>query len=322
MNNPVCILDEDIDIYLSMSWEPGRPHGICGHVYEIIDYYLLLHHHFRVGILFGDTFSEWSEFSKCIEDKYRLSSSELQSFKDNTKFHHLPMYVKGTNILFVDGSLRRLQTLGVRLMFKNILVFKCSYLDTIYDKVYENVTLLQDDRVYIDITPEDVDISVNYIKKINFKHYKELDTNIGDDDTSLIYATTNCRYLHVDNLKSLFDLYKAKKYLIVTNKPSIYNVLSSPRVTILKPPVNGLFDMFSTYIYTPTECMWDGSPRFPAECKHYDKNVIYHDITDKYMSHDRGLYYRRLDISNNFNSLALRDDDEIIDILNEKILYN
>ena len=79
------------------------------------------------------------------------------------------------------------------------------------------------------------------------------------------------------------------------------------------PPVDNLFDKFSTYIYTPVPRKWDCSPRFIAECKYYGKEVIYHNID--YWDVDLGLYWRKHDIDNEFDSLFLRDADEIIPIL-------
>ena len=62
------------DICLSMTWYPGKPHRISGHVFEILDYYIILSNIYNVCILFGDTFTTWSELHDVILTKYDLSS--------------------------------------------------------------------------------------------------------------------------------------------------------------------------------------------------------------------------------------------------------
>jgi hypothetical protein len=89
-------------------------------------------------------------------------------------------------------------------------------------------------------------------------------------------------------------------------------------------PVKNIFERFSTYIYTPTYSVtnpkhgcFDCSPRFIAECAFYNKDIIYHNITDEYLSRDTGLKYRRHDIENNMDSIILTPQDDIINILHE-----
>ena len=45
------LLDNTYDLYLSMTWtqDTNQGHGISGHVYEIIEYYLLLRNKIKVG---------------------------------------------------------------------------------------------------------------------------------------------------------------------------------------------------------------------------------------------------------------------------------
>jgi hypothetical protein len=122
--------------------------------------------------------------------------------------------------------------------------------------------------------------------------------------------------------------HKFEKYIIVTNTPELYfNITKDfPNVTILTAPVENIFEKFDTYIYTPTgidgsiaQISFDCSPRFIAECKYYNKNVIYHNIDEKYLSVDTGLKWRRHDIENSFEKLYLNDSDEIIDILYDRL---
>jgi len=67
--------------------------------------------------------------------------------------------------------------------------------------------------------------------------------------------------------------------------------------------------------YTSNTRNFDCSPRFITECKFYNKNIyIETDLT-----HDKGAYYRWLDIQNNFESLKLKNDDLILKILRNEV---
>ena len=80
-------------------------------------------------------------------------------------------------------------------------------------------------------------------------------------------------------------------------------------------PVNNIFEKFNTYIYTPTRDKFDCSPRFIAECNFYKKGILYHNINEDYLKIDTGLRYRKYDIENDFKSITLQDDDNIIKII-------
>lgn len=305
-----------LDIVLSMSWEPGRPHGICGHVYEMIEYGMLLSNYMTTGLLFGDTIQTKQQLTDIINDKYTYTEEQVTRLVENTIISDNPTFVIGTSMLLVDGGLRRFQEAGIRLIFDNIICFKCSYIDTIHDRCYTNVTLLQDDRLYKNITPEDCEISTQYVKKIDFKRLR--DVTPCSTDTCMLYLTGNCRELELDVVRDII-LQDSRKYLIVTNDLIRYSILNTPGVIVSQAPVDNIFEHFQTYIYTPTLKKWDGSPRFPAECVYFNRQVEFYGVDDQYMSEDRGLYYRMQDIRKDINGITLTLNDEIISILNEII---
>lgn len=292
-------LDPSYDLWLSYSWS-GNNHGICGHIFEVIDYFHILSKKIKVGILLAEKYN-WKIFEKCIESKYCFDEKELKHIKENTFFVDKPSLVTGKNILFTDGGVTNLKK--VTLLFDNILHFACGNKDIKYNNKL-NTWILQDDRVY-----EPVKVNgINYKKKILFhklKTLKKIENNF------LVYATKNCR--------SVSDFKPLSKYsdniIVITNEE---NKLSNMKgFSFLIPPVEDLFEKFSTYIYTPIERKWDCSPRFIAECKYYQKKVIFHNID--YWHIDKGLYWRNWDIENDFNSLFLNENDEIFSIL-EKII--
>ena len=317
----IKVLDANYDIFLSVTWPPNNNHGICGHIYEIFDYYFILSQRYKTGIFIGEDFT-WSEIESIITDKYNVTSREVSDIKNNTYFASRPKILKGKNILFVDGGLNRnFQHFGVKLIFDNVLAFKCSRLDTFHDLRYNNITLLQDNRVY-KCTPKDINIAIDYRKKILFSKLKSAVS--AEVDTALLYCTKNCRAISDEILCQMPRLYpQFKKLIAITSFPEAYTdkFKHITGISFLSAPVLDLFSKFSSYIYTPTTTMFDCSPRFIAECKHYGKDVIYYNIDEAYLNIDTGLKYRKLDIDTDISSVSLQSDDSIINII-QNVCFN
>jgi hypothetical protein len=295
----IAQLDPCYDLWLSYSWSNNN-HGICGHTFEVIDYYHILKNHFRVGILIAEEL-DWTTFEKSIRSKYNFSNEEIDDIKSNTVFSLRPSLLKGRNILFTDGGVVNMST--KTLLFDNIFYFACGNRE-IKDNNKSNVWILQDNRVYEPVKRNGID----YKKRILFDRLKAIDSC---KDQLLIYATKNCRNITDYQQFKIYNL----PVLVITNeenKPN--NILGFEFVT---PPVNDIFTEFSTYLYTPVPRQWDCSPRFIAECHYYGKQVIYHNID--YWHIDHGLRIRKWDIDNDFDSLYLRDNDPVVNILKDII---
>lgn len=292
-------LDKKYDIWLSQSWS-NVDHGICGHTFELIDYFFILKKSFKVGIFLAENIN-WEILEKAIRCKYNFNDHEIEEIKKNTVFSNKPKILLGKNILFVDGGVINMQKIS--LFFNNIFYFACGNKE-IKNNETKNVWILQDDRVYDQVKLN----GINYKKKILFdklKRFEKFEKNI------LIYATKNCRKID--------DYSEYKKYgdkiLVIINEKNQF--IDDENFTFLIPPVENLFSKFETFVYTPVKRKWDCSPRFIAECKYFNKKVIFHKID--YWNEDRGLYWRVWDIENDFDSLYLKSDDEIISIMKEKI---
>jgi hypothetical protein len=332
--NRVLHLDRTYDLHLSMMWhgynvheKRWNNHGISGHVYEIIDYYLLLREYFKVGILLCEDI-DWEILYNAIIYKYDIDDNIIDEIKQHTTFYNRPKIVRGKNILFVDGGLKRGGGEAPPLLvFNNIICFRCSIYDTHYDLPYSNLTLLQDNRVYDD---DDNNIAIDYIKKINFKYYKKIKNNVSR--TGMLYITNNCRLLTDQQLLAIITKYDFDRFLILTSSPHAYAHRFRKYDNFEFPtlPVNNIFGKFNTHIYTRTRSddepnrsgsnlPFDCSPRFIAECKYYDKDVIYDNIDDEYLNNDTGLKYRKYDIDNDFSSLFLDEQDALIDIIKGKL---
>lgn len=316
----VVNLDRSYDLYLTMGWGEGN-HGVSGHIYEVIEYYFILSENgFKTGILLCEDI-DWNLFKRCITTKYICTDIEISNIYRDTTFHNRPSCVRGKNILFVDGTLKRnIVANGTILCFKNIICFRCSPRDTFHDLPYKNITLLQDTRVYND---KDNEHAIHYVKKLLLNRYK--DQPVTCENTALLYLTSNCRKLEPEYLRSCLEKYNFGKYIIATNQPEWYqDAVEGISVSFPKMPISNIFSKFNTYIYTPISDQsgcgcFDCSPRFIVECDHYNKNVIYHDIDDIYLSVDTGLKTRMKDISHKPEALYLKSDDNIISLIRNTI---
>lgn len=291
------------DLWLSYTWSPNN-HGICGHTFEVIDYYLLLKKFFRVGIFLAEDI-DWETFRKSTLSKYDLTSDEIEEMRKNTVFANRPTLVSGNNILFTDGGVRSLH--DKTLFFDNIFHFACGDFE-IKDNRDPKTFILQDERIY----PKCFN-GIDYKKKIKFDRYRKIGPST---DHFLLYGTKNCRSIPMEMYLELLDLYPDAEFICLTSPENRPKGLPE-RFHFMDMPVEDLFEKFGTYIYTPVPRKFDCSPRFIAECKFYGKKVIYHNID--YWDEDKGLYWRKWDIDNDFDSIFLNDDDPIIDILKERI---
>ena len=320
-------LDKSYDIYITMTWNiptgynRRSNHGISGHIYEMVEYYLLLNeNNIKAGLLICEDL-DWSILEKAITTKYDLPVNTIEQIFKDTIFSDRPTIVRGKNILFTDGSFwNNIISSGIKLIFDNIFSFKCLNTEIHSNLPYKNIILLQDQRVYA----EDKDIAIDYKKKIKFENYKKIKSVT--TNTALLYITSNCRKICDDYLLDIIIDCGFDNYIVLSDKSNDYRLKFEhlTHVKFLDMPVEDIFEKFDTFIYTPTYMgnidngFFDCSPRFIAECKFYDKDVIYYGINNEYLGIDTGLKYRKYDIENNFKSIFLDKNDNIIDILNEK----
>ena len=195
-------LDTSYDLWLSYTWSNNN-HGICGHTFEVIDYYYILKDNFKTGIFLAEDIT-WDMFEQTIRSKYAFTEDEIADIKANTVFADRPTLVKGKNILFTDGGIVNMQ--HVTLLFDHIFYFACGNKE-IKDNDKDNVWILQDDRVYEPVKKN----GVNYKKKILFEKLKPLGPS---KDAVLVYATKNCRDLN--NYEELLQY--GNNILAITNK--------------------------------------------------------------------------------------------------------
>lgn len=290
----------------------GAEHGVSGHLYELIDYnYICCSNNINSAILLTDGTSK-DIFKSAIIEKYNFTLSELESILANTFECKHPLLINTQNICIVDGSS---ELRNCTVFAKNAFLLRCSDSNFEYfanSRSIKQTHLLQDFNLY----PEryiDLNIRVvDYVKKILWhKYHQPVPVK---SNTALLYLTTNCRILSTDEVLSIINKHSFEKYIIVTNKPNIYQTLKSDSVSVEKAPVDRLFEKFDTYLYTATPKKADCSPRFIVECAVFGKDVIY-DID--YV--DPGVECRRTAIKQDLSSLQLTNNDYFLKYINQHI---
>jgi hypothetical protein len=261
---------------------------------------MILKKFFNVGIFLAEL--NYDIIEQSIRTKYNFTEEEIADILNNCIFNvgSKPIIIKANTIIFTDGGYSRLLNFSV--FAKHVILFSCG------DKNIKNNTkinwhILQDSRVY-----EDAEVnSKHYIKKILFNRLKTIDDKISKK--TLLYVTENCRDISDQDINHLFN--RSEEFIVISNNNTKYQYYNN--VESLKPPVRNIFEQFTKYIYTPIARQWDCSPRLIAECKFYNKEVEYFKID--YLDIDLGLKFRKQDIEDNFDSLFLTDNDEIINII-------
>lgn len=296
--NKILRLENDT-LYLTYSWGILNQ-GICGHAFEVIDYFWILKDFFKIKILFCEDF-DINLFKKAILNKYNFNNQEVDLIIENIIIKNRPKIVTGGYLLITDGNL--MKDKNVVLKFKHIFMFSCGIKDN-HLLLNENITVLQDYRIY-----ESGVRTINYKKKILFDRLLEI---LEYNDANLIYISKNCRNLS-DNFANLPN----KKFIAVINKGDKYENIEN--IEFIESPVENIWKLFNKYYYTDVPRKFDCSPRFIAECKFYGREVVY--LID-YFIEDKGLFWRKFDIDNDFESIKLTNNDELIRIISEQLLLD
>ena len=291
---------------------------VCGHMYEIIDYYFILKDHFDTKIIFPKEYNldeVLSKYNITIEEKIELSDSIIPRPKSGI------VKTRGGNglVLITDGNLGN---------FKGIIhgipvQFSCGKLGLI-PKDKKEWFLLHDTRLG---HPEELfeNYSINPPLKImdyNKKIYpiKENKIKSTKHKSYLFYLTENCKFQTPKELQRIIDklnpnisdeIYIVCDYFFDIKELNITQKIHY--INIKENPID-LFSLdFTDYVYTPVKRQWDCSNRLIVECSWNGRNVL--NFIDY---NDRALEYRLLDISKGKNSknLILNKDDEIIAYLN------
>lgn len=274
---------------------------ITGHWFEMCEYYAYFRAYgLKSCMLFFAPNVKKEVIVNALYEKYTISIPSNDIIVINQK--ETLVCCPNAKCIVCDGNFESLSRHGIKIVAKQIYGFGCGSV-TYPEGDYKKAVYLLDKRIY------NVPYGIHYVKKI----YADLlrKPAITNSNAAMLYLTKNCRYMTRDSVLTIIDDLKNdfNKFLIVAPEPEIY--YDMPNTSVMKPPVNNLFESFGTYVYTPVPRKFDCSPRFIAECALFDKNILYYHID----YNDKGLETRIQDIEN--GSCWLQDNDDILSIIKD-----
>jgi hypothetical protein len=302
-------IDEKYDVILTFS----PINEITGHIFECFDYYLFLREYYKVGILFLGSIKE-EKLKNVFNDKYIVNYDDVKCDfviipAEKLKYNKMITFGKNTVVILCDGNIHQLQLYGIHLITRKLLGFLCaekeeSYVDKI--SMYKHIIYLKDYRIY---SNNNFFKSYNYVKKLPFKWYKK--SNKVYDNTGMMYVTYACRKISPEIIKEYHTMSNCNKTLLVVPfKLQEYDDIDN--VIQMEAPMDDFFNSFDTYIYTPVQRKFDCSPRLVTECFLHNKKVV---MNLDYV--DLGLQTRYNDCVENLESLNLKENDDILQIIEE-----
>ena len=303
MENLKINLDIRPQLILMYTWDINGYYDnkICGHMYELIDYYWVLKDYFDIKIIFPENYNlelVLSKYSFTLDEKIELSKCIIPRPKSGI------IKTKGGKglVLVTDGNLGN---------FKGIIYgipiqMSCGKLGLI-PKDKRDWYLLHDERIcnveqfegYQKNPPKKV---FNYNKRILFdKLYKDTSYKPSiREEHFLFYLTENCKHQTEEQINKILEKYQIKETFsiitIICDYKFDISKLNYPNtriqfIDISNYPINIFNIPFTTYVYTDVKRQWDCSNRLIAECDFQDRRVLF---VNKYQ--DNALVIRRFDI--------------------------
>ncbi len=273
------------EIVLTYSRSTSEKNRICGHTFEVLDYYLYFKDLGVSAIIVIQDDISLDKIKEAWNNNYNLN--HLEEEPEVVKVHDS---IIARKVLNCSGFFKEERTQYVA---KQLFQFRCG----VYQKDYldlKNVIILQDNRIFEDIPKG----SINYVKKINTRYLKRYPNK---EPETFMYWNTVLR-LPTEARQD----YLVKKYhpSIITNQETKYKRIQPP-INILKTFAGG------TYVYTEVTRKFDCSSRLLLECYLNNIEVIFDfDIPEEeYFQKDKGLYYRWYDIKHNIHELFLENDN-------------
>jgi len=324
--NWVKISNEKPELILMYTWDiKGRyDNNICGHMYEIIDYYWILKDWFNIKIIFPNNYDLeliLNKYSFTLEEKIELSNCIIPRPKSGI------VKTKNGNglVLIVDGNLGKFD--GV--IYGIPIQFSCGK-DCLIPKDKMKWYLLHDKRILSESKFEGINENppiktFNYNKRILFDYLKQY-TRYNPKyelDHFLFYLTKNCKYQTEEQINKIINEYILDFQLITIIVDYDFNLelLDRPKnsiqfIDIRKNPIPIFAIPFTIYIYTDTKNRWDCSNRLITECKFYERKVLF---LNKY--HDQALTMRKFDILK-WDQFSFRTKEEACYLGADAMPYN
>ena len=317
---------EKPELILMYTWDiKGRyDNNICGHMYEIIDYYYILKEYFDIKIIFPDNYDlelVLDKYTFTLEEKIELSNCIIPRPKSGI------IKTKNGNgfVLIVDGNLGKFD--GV--IYGIPIQFSCGK-DCLVPKDKMKWYLLHDKRILTESKFERINQNppiktFNYNKRILFDKLKPYNHYIPKHNPEhfLFYLTKNCKYQSEEQINKIISKYilSFQSITIIIDYDFDLNKLNFPKgniqlIDIRRNPIPIFSIPFTVYVYTDTKKYWDCSNRLVAECDYYNRRVLF---LNKYQ--DQALVMRKFDIIKK-DQLSYRTKEEACYMGADTMPYN
>ena len=283
-----------------------------GGFYDNFEYYYILRKRFGSDVILKYiTDHSKANCIKQIEDKYDNIEEDIWNGIEFLDHKRNKLYEMQT-VKIVFSAISATLTWFIR--HKNIIVADvymgiCDIEDLIpMSTYYKRAKLLYDERIF---PPEDR--YQPYRKKILFDKYRKTEFGAKHDymiNLSLVERRYSKKF--IINLINSLNKYGDKTFAVyIDNKNRDYYSWMrafGKTIKIYYPPIKDFMSLFKTFIYIPYSDGHDSTPRLIPECKFYGKEILMY--TDDFK--ESGGHYRYNDTINNFESLGLRENDEIL----------
>lgn len=269
-------------------------HAFSGHTFELLEYWYYLRVLNGIDAAILCTAHPPEILLQVARERYAFSAEVIEALTQHLYDGTEVLLAKLPIALWVDGCSHYHKTATA--VAKRNIAFACNNSEDL-DRMD---LVLGDTRLYD--FPCD-----HYIKKLLFSCFKPL-TSAPSQPTAMLYCTYQARQLQPGYIETLAKRFpQFSEFILVTND----NVTETDRIKVLRPPVPDLFERFTAYIYSPLKIDWpsqmgvgDCSPRFPAECRFYGKDVLIDAPIN------RGLQVRLHD-TEDLSHIALTKDDPL-----------
>ena len=294
------------ELIIMSTWDINGKYDnkVCGHLYEVIEYFWILKDHFNTKFIFPENIS----LEKCLE-KYDFNDTEKMIITDASRPRPKNGIINTKQglglVLCVDGNLGNFNGIirGIPVQFScgktGLYPDKRKFdypvnLDwyLIHDFRIDKNPLENYDHPKINnimkekvlptrIYPYTKKLLLSYLDDSRVKRsYEILNSYKPESATYMMYLTGNCRRLSPDELNEQIqeniELYN--KILIFTDYDIDVKKIDHPKdkieIVYIDQPVNIFKYKWTHYLYTPLKRQWDCSNRLMVECMFYNRYFI------------------------------------------------
>ena len=302
---------------IRLTYAPVHPRyekdRICGHTFEVLDYYLFfkdLDPSSDIKIIIFDKISK-EKILNAYNEKYDLDDLNVEKDIEIRKYNFSKKnIISGNEIWIVTSGFDYGFEQNTKFLVKKIISFECSEHDYTNLLKQSNFYLLRDPRlINSKFTKKDGNV-FDYVKKIYFNRFNRF-KKIGSKSKNkiLVYVNNYLKDLCESDLEFLNSISNEleKDLLFISGTKLSNKQLEKYKAfgELKYAPVENLFNQFDTFIFTENQRNYDCSPRFITECKFYNKKII------SLIKTDLGALTRIKDLEN-LQNLNLKDKDEIL----------